>query len=264
VDELKIDKLMLDRWFFHNDLNQWTPPPEDYISSAVDLLVAGKDTPSLRILAGLNPIQEQYEIDEYFIRTCEELGLESLALSGNPRDAVPLVRRLSQSGTLSPEEAVRRMCSLFELSDYSDPLLEAWYALADYLANIADGPVTWIMGVWPAGYFRLPEETEPLDETIDREWELFDRAVALDLPDGFQHFVRCEGCRHIGPHARLSIFDRCRNWKLGYAIGSMQPLWKCAKCGETFLLHMACAEVREDYFTRLLGGGESPSLTEPR
>ncbi len=53
------DKLLLDRWM-------GDAPGEDYIAWAVDLLVAGRDTPSLRILAGLNPIHEQYEIDEYF------------------------------------------------------------------------------------------------------------------------------------------------------------------------------------------------------
>ena len=88
--------------------------------------MAGRDTPSLRILAGLNPIHEQYEIDECFFRACEDPDLESLELSDIPRDAVPFVRRLSRSGIYPPEETVRRMCSLFEFSEYSDPLLEAW------------------------------------------------------------------------------------------------------------------------------------------
>ena len=43
-----IDKLLLDRWI-------GDAQAEDYIAWAVDLLVAGRDTPSLRILAGLNP-----------------------------------------------------------------------------------------------------------------------------------------------------------------------------------------------------------------
>ena len=130
--------------------------------------------------------------------------------------------------------------------------------LTDYLADFAGGPDNQITGTWPAGYFRLPEETEPLEETIDREWELFDRAVALDLPEGFHHFVRCGVCRHIGLQAPISSAKKRDNWKLEYALGSMQPGWECTKCGETFLMHMASAEVREDYFSHLSGGGESP------
>jgi hypothetical protein len=113
-----------------------------------------------------------------------------------------------------------------------------------------------LMRVWPAGYFRLPEELESIEETIDREWELYDRAVALDLPDGFQDFVRCEKCRHIGPHAPLSRAKKWHNWTLGYALGSLQPGWECAKCGDTRLMAMACSEVREDYFSSLRKGGD--------
>jgi len=254
-----IDKLLLDRWM-------GDAQGEDYIDWAVDLLVAGRDTPSLRVLAGLNATHERSDIEEYFLRTCRELGLQPLEVSDNPRDAVLLVKRLYRSGTLSPEETLHYMSRLYQLSECSDPLLQPWFTLREALADLADLEAevgNRLMLVWPAGYFRLPEEMKPLEETIDREWELFDRAVALDLPDGFQHFVRCEGCGHIGPHAPLSRATKVHNWTLGYALGSLQPDWECAKCGDSRLMHMACAEVREDYFSRLRGGGESlPSLTE--
>ena len=233
------DKLLLDRWM-------GDAPGEDYIAWAVDLLVAGRDTPSLRILAGLNPIHERGDIEGYFLRTCKELGLELLESSDNPRDAVPFVKRLYQSGTLSPEETVHRMANFYEISDYSDPLLEPWFALEDAL----------VYG--PPVFLRLPEEIESLEETIDREWVLFDRAVALNLPDGFQKFVRCNTCRHIGPRARPTFFrSLCVLLTRGYIAADTQPA-ECAKCGSSPLMHMACAEVREDYFSRLRGGGESP------
>jgi hypothetical protein len=250
-----IDKLLLDSWM-------GDAQGKDYIDWAVDLLMAGRDTPSLRILAGLNASHERGDIEEYFLRTCRELGLEPLQVSANPRDAVPLVRRLYRSGTLSPEDTLYYMCRLYELSEHSDPLLDLWFTLREALADLEAERGNRLTPVWPAEYFRLPEETEPLEETIDREWELFDRAVGLDLPEGFQHFVRCEGCRHIGPHAPLSRAKKLHNWTLGYALGSLQPNWECAKCGDSRLIHMVCAEVREDYFSRLRGGGESlPSLT---
>ncbi len=156
-----IDKLLLDGWM--GDVRG-----EDYVAWAVDLLVAGRDTPSLRILAGLNPTHEQ-DIERYFLRTCRELGLEPLEVSDNPRDAVPIVRRLSVSGTLSPDETLHYMSRLYELSEYSDPLLSLWFALDD-------------------GFF--PDAMESLKGWIDREWELFDRLSDWISP--FHRFVRCE------------------------------------------------------------------------
>jgi hypothetical protein len=230
-----IDKLRLDRWFAHHDLNRRTPPPKDYISWAVDLLVAGRDTPSLRILAGLNATLDRGDIEEYFIRTCKELGLESLELSDNPRDAVPFVRRLSRSGTLSPKETLHHMSRLYELSEYSDPQLELWFALKDD---------------------RFPEQWKCLEEWIDQEWDLFDRSVGLDLPNGFALMVRCETCRHIGYPARPSILTGLRVLLTqGKIAANTQPL-VCANCGDSRLKHMAYAEVQEDYFSRLRGGDE--------
>jgi len=225
-----IDKLLLDRWI-------GDAQAEDYIAWAVDLLVAGRDTPSLRILAGLNATHERSDIEEYFLRTCRELGLELLGCGDKPRDAVPLVKRLYRSGALPPEQTLHYMSRLYELSEYSDPLLGLWFALDD-------------------GFF--PDEMESLEEWIDREWELFDRAVGLDLPDEFHRFVRCERCRHIGPPARPSFFASLRVLLTqGYIAADTQPS-VCAKCRGSRLVRMACAEVQEDYFSRLRGGGESP------
>ena len=147
------DKLLLDRWMGY-------ALPEDYVAWAVELLVAGRDTPSLRVLAGLNPNLERDDIEVYFLRSCKELKLRPLESSDSPRDAVPLVKRLYRSGTLSPEETLQLLSRLFELSDYSDPLLGLWFAVDDEF---------------------FPEVMESLEEWIDREWELFDRAVGLDL-----------------------------------------------------------------------------------
>ena len=82
MDGLMIDdKLWLDR-------RMGDALGEDYIAWAVDLLVAGRDTPFLRILAGLNPTHKRGEIEEYFLRTCKKLGLELVELrsEGTPRE----------------------------------------------------------------------------------------------------------------------------------------------------------------------------------
>ena len=162
------DKLLLYRWM-GNAL------PEDYVAWAVEQLVDGRDTPSLRVLAGLIPTLERDDIEAYFLRTCKELELRPLESSDSPRDAVPLVRRLYRSGTLSPVETLRLMSRLYELSEYSDPLLSLWFGVKDEL---------------------FPEPMEFLEEWIDREWGLFDLAFELDLPSEFDRFCRCESSKH--------------------------------------------------------------------
>ena len=220
------DKLLLDRWMGY-------ALPEDYVAWAVELLVAGRDTPSLRVLAGLIPNLERDDIEVYFLRSCKELKLRPLESSDSPRDAVPLVKRLYRSGTLSPEETLQLMSRIAEHSDHSDPLLGLWFAVDDEF---------------------FPEVMESLEEWIDREWELFDRAVGLDLPDEFYRFVRCEKCRHIGPIKKPSFFVRLTH---GYAWDETAP-WVCAKCGNSHVTRMANADVQEDYFSRLRRAGESP------
>ncbi len=222
------DKLLLDRWM-GNAL------PEDYVAWAVELLVAGRDTPSLRVLAGLNPTLERRDVEMYFLRSCNELELRPLESSDSPRGAVPLVGRLSRSGSLSPMETLRHMSRLYELSDYSDPLLGLWFAMEDEF---------------------FPEEMESLEEWIDREWKMFDQAAGLDLPDDFHQLVRCEGCRHIGRLARPTFFSGPRvHSTQGYmAKETFPPV--CAKCGDTHFKRMANAEVQEDYFSRLRGLSE--------
>ncbi len=221
-----IDKLLLDRWMGF-------ARGEDYIAWAVDLLVAGQDSPSLRTLAGLNPTHERNDIEGYFLRSCEELGLGPVEFPDNPRDAVPLVRRLYRSGVLSPKETMRRMCWLYEISEYSDPLLGLWFALDDEF---------------------FPEEMESLEEWMDREWELFDRAIGLDLPDELHRFVRCEQRRHIGPRARPSFIASLPFLLTrGYKPADVQPP-KCSRCGSSRVMSMGCAEVQDDYFSRLQEG----------
>ena len=129
------------------------------------------------------------------------------------------------------------MSRLYELSEYSDPLLGLWFALDDEF--------------FPEQFF--PERMESLKEWIDREWELFDRAVGLDLPDGFYRLVRCERCRHIGPAQRPTFLASLRVFLTqGYAAAdSMRGV--CAKCGDSRLKNMAYADVQEDYFSRLRG-----------
>jgi hypothetical protein len=124
------------------------------------------------------------------------------------------------------------MSRLYELSEYSDPLLGLWFSVEDEF---------------------FPEVMESLEKWIDREWDLFDRAVGLDIPGEFYRFGRCERCRHIGPPARVNFDNLHVLTTQGYAAAGV-----CAKCGASGLRSMGYADVQEDYFSRLRGAGESP------
>ena len=121
------------------------------------------------------------------------------------------------------------MSRLYELSEYSDPLLSLWFGVDDEF---------------------FPEPMEFLEEWIDREWGLFDLAFELDLPREFYRFCRCESCRHIGPRPKASFYMDYRVMVDMAPIAAVKPA-ACAKCGNTRLRHIGFADVQEDYFSRL-------------
>jgi hypothetical protein len=51
---------------------------QDYIEWAVDMLVKGDDSPSLRILAGLDRHNRFLEVESYFLRSIKELNIEEM------------------------------------------------------------------------------------------------------------------------------------------------------------------------------------------
>jgi hypothetical protein len=165
------------------------------------------------------------------------LNLEPLKKGDNPRDAVPLVRQLYQSGTFSPNETLRLMSNLYERSNYSDPLLSLWFGVQDGFfpepGDLSGGQDSF-----------FPGPGDLLKEWIDREWELFDLALDLEIPKEFYRFCLCENCRHIGTPKAGGHRD----------YSSHPPFFipaACKKCGDNRLRHMGFADVQEDYFSRL-------------
>ena len=105
---------------------------------AVDSMVAGLDSESLRILAGFDEDDWIFELREYFSKVKSELGLRepqkdeavriysvhlANAIVETDSDYVPIVSRLSE---------------LRYTNDYPDFLME-WYSLDDGLADIQAG-----------------------------------------------------------------------------------------------------------------------------
>ncbi len=60
--------------------------PEDYVEWAVERLCEGLDTPSLRILAGVNTRFDRDKIEPYFEKTCKELNIKPPCQNAKPRE----------------------------------------------------------------------------------------------------------------------------------------------------------------------------------
>lgn len=100
----------------------------DHVQWAVDAMVAGVDSPSLCLLAGLRPPFDPVEVRSYFCHAMEELGIEhptaeeSLDLYGE------LIARAILAGLLDPEYGMRELHrTMPEEGFYS-----VWYWLEEY------------------------------------------------------------------------------------------------------------------------------------
>jgi hypothetical protein len=216
---------------------------EDYIEWAVERLCEGLDSPSLRILAGLNLRFERHEVEPYFKKTCEELGIGAPPETADPREAAFLIKRAYSHGEMSVEETLNMMSDLYQRSDYGDPLLSVWFNIEEELAMRDTGH---------EGIFYPPEALGSLEEVFDREWALLERAIGLNLPQDFIQFIRCDLCAHIGKSKmkHRTMVNRIKA-KLPF-IQTKPALWHtCAACGSYEYHSMIDPEVRDAYFSQL-------------
>jgi len=204
--------------------------PEDYVEWAVQLLCEGFDSPSLRILAGLDLKFQRDEIEPYFTETCKELDIDIPPRVQEPRATARLIKNL---GKLSAEAVIRMMADLCKKSGYSDPLLQVWFDIEEERS---------LKGSGHEGCFYPPEKLESLDEVVRQEWDLFVRASRLDLPEKFMRFIRCDKCGYIGK-------PKLKHKLLLSILGLEYPT--CSRCGSFDYHNMIDPEVRDDYFRRL-------------
>ena len=135
------------------------------------MLVSDEDTPSLRILAGLNPRLEHHDIQPDFLKACNELDIPPIDVGGDPRLVMPYIRRLYFDGKLSTHRTLHEISMIASASRYSVPLLVL-------LSEAHD-----LFGLYD-------DELGPLKEWMDREWDLFDLAEGLDLPVDLYRYLR--------------------------------------------------------------------------
>lgn len=220
-----------------------TAAAEDYVAWAVERLCEDLDTPSLRILAGLHPRLERHDIEPYFLKTCRELGLEVVSQSVPPRETGRLVQRVFRAGEISAEEALQMMCSLYRRAEYSDPLLSIWFDIEEELS---------LRGSGHEGCFYSPEFLDPLEEAVRRELVLFSRALAIDLPPGFDRFIRCDRCAFIDAPKweHRTATDSFRS-KMPW-VHPKPSLWAtCSRCGSFEYHSIRDPNVRMEYFSQL-------------
>jgi hypothetical protein len=126
-------------------------PAGDYIDWAGEMLVQGRDSYSLRILAGLPPSTSTSEAEDYFLRSARELGLSVPDPEAAVRGYACEVARQIVEGHVAARDGVRelyRICLATEhdrdyriwlrLDDALDSLLSGEYAHAYESATLED------------------------------------------------------------------------------------------------------------------------------
>jgi hypothetical protein len=108
---------------------------------AISMLERDFDSPSLRILSGLDG-SSLFEADDYFRRVLRELQISEPDFETSIRAfACELATRLIV-GTLDPENGVRELYRLCVAADYAKEFM-VWFYLDDALDDIRAGQYPW-------------------------------------------------------------------------------------------------------------------------
>lgn len=110
----------------------------DYVEWAVGMLVEGRDSPSLRIFAGLDERGGVFEAEDYFVRVMRELQIsEPDSAAALKAYGVDLATKILD-GSLGPEAGVRMLYQLCKKTNYEAPFT-VWCELDDALDDIKAG-----------------------------------------------------------------------------------------------------------------------------
>jgi len=232
---MKTDTLLLNRAL-------GTGSREQCVEWAVDQMVAGADTPSLRILAGLNPQVELDEVEEFFQKAAGEMGIQDAMPSRDLRRAADIIWRCYSDGELTEDGVIDLMARLYGKSDYQDALFRIWFDIQEELAMLGSGY---------EGCFYPPSALKDLKALVQREWQLFRLATTANLPKDYMQFIRCQRCGHIGKATFTcrGFTNRVRSvlpW-----LKPRPPLWpRCSACGNYDYRSMSDPDVREEFMRK--------------
>jgi len=121
--------------------------PKDIVAWAVDLMVDGLDSDSLRILAGFDERESIFELREYLAKVKSELGLcEPQKDEAIRTYSLHLAKAILEPGS-DYELLVSQLYELCYTNDYPGYLMD-WYLLDDGLSDIRAGQ-------YPIGFEQL-------------------------------------------------------------------------------------------------------------
>ncbi|MEM7134350.1 MAG: hypothetical protein AAF702_49225 [Chloroflexota bacterium] len=138
-----------------------------YADWAVQMLIQGHDTHSLRILAGLDRFASTYEAEEYFLRTVKELHLTLPDSDTAIRSYACEIAQNIVDGEISGKEGIRMLSQICLDMDYPHDYL-VWFHLDDALDSL-------LHGHYPVTYESLTLEN--VDQVAKREAENFIKIV---------------------------------------------------------------------------------------
>jgi len=207
--------------------------PKQYVEWACEQLCAGVDSPSLRILAGLNPKTDAEETETFFRRTCSELKLDQLFEEASPLVMAQSIWNAFERGALTAKEAISQLANVIIVGDFIE--LNVFLSMHGELSEEER-----------YGYYYPPEYLDDLDSAFRLEWTLFLRAQKLKLPTDFLVFHQCASCGHFG---ETLILDSAIEL-LGMEFSRVAHNY-CMACGSGVLNAMINPEVRDAYFTKL-------------
>lgn len=145
-------------------------PVQFHIEWAVGALVDGKDSPSLRILAGLDENSSSFEVEEYYRRARRELSLPEPTEEEALREyAVHLSRQILEPG--SDFEKLAGMLHELCWTNHFPEGMMGWFTFVDSLWAIKNG--------------ESPDVYEPLYGEDDVRLRTDPRGVAEELARKF-------------------------------------------------------------------------------
>ncbi len=137
---------------------------DDYIHWAEEMLMEDYDSPSLRILAGLDHHNSFWEVESYFMRSIEELNIEEPEAKIAIRAyACKIAQQVINGQYDSSQLAVRDLYQIWKYLDYDSEYV-IWFELDDALDSL-------LSQYFPYSY---PSATlENFDVIVKQEAEIF-------------------------------------------------------------------------------------------
>ncbi|NET35183.1 MAG: hypothetical protein F6K19_24670 [Cyanothece sp. SIO1E1] len=205
-----------------------------------------KDAPSLRILAGLNPELEREQVQPYFQKACQEMGLISPDTPKAIADYIYWLAENCISGTEPAIKTISVLGSLYYQGLVDVPMLQVWHALNDAIACF-DSPELeayiddYYPGVRPHNLSRIAKQ----------EARLLLAYRSISLPETIMSYAVCRYCGYFGPTSSQP-FVKLANWLFRLRYGYNRPMvCICTQCGATDLAPFSNRQVRIRYLRQL-------------